>query len=190
MADCVSDTIGGFNAFVERQRLEGLGLRLTTVLFDDRYEVLHRGVPLLAVEPLTGREYFVRGSTALLDAVGRGIGETMMRIMTLPDDEKPRRVVVLIITDGMENASREFTSGQVWSMIADRKRAGWEFFYLGAGLEDLRDAERVGIGRNRSASFDKAQMVQTYSAMSDTIRSFMESGEVREDWDEAIGKRP
>jgi len=191
MSNCVSGTIQGYNRFLDSQKEAGRDwrdLRLTTVLFDDRYETLCRHVPLLDAEPLTEREYFTRGSTALYDAVGRTLRNATERIEDQPQGERPERVVVLIITDGMENASHRFPPDEVKELITGCKRAGWEFFFLGAELENFADAERIGIRADRRSRSSKASMGVNFEAMSQNISHFMRTGTVDEKWADRIDK--
>jgi uncharacterized protein YegL len=189
MSDCTDGTIQGYNRFLEAQKektRDWRDIRLTTVLFDDRYETLCRHIPLCDVERLTARAYFVRGSTALYDAIGRTIRQARERIEDLPQDERPARVVVLLITDGMENASVQYSSDEVKRLIENRRNAGWEFFFLGAELESFADAERIGIASNRRCRVSKSDMPANFCAMSDNIATYLRTGSVDEDWDEKL----
>jgi uncharacterized protein YegL len=191
MHDCVEQTIRGYNRFLENQKEEGndwKDMRLTTVLFDDRYEVLVRAVPLLDTVPLSEREYFVRGNTALLDAVSTTLLGAINRIETSDPSTRPERVVVLIVTDGQENASRNYTTSDVRRLIEDRKRVGWEFFFLGAELENFADADGIGIDAKRQAGFEKGMSEATYRRMSRTIKDYMKTGKVEDDWDNEFKK--
>jgi uncharacterized protein YegL len=188
MGNCVTDTIGGFNAFIDGQRADGTEIRLTTVLFDNEYQVLHHDVPLLQVKKLTKKEYFVRGNTALFDAMGRTITDAIARVGKQEEADAPERVVFLVMTDGMENASQEFTTSAVKALIEDRKRAGWEFFFLGADLDNLQDAENIGVEKNRSTSFSKRSMHDSYVSMSKNVTEYMTTGLVSENWDASFRK--
>lgn len=144
MGGLESDTIGGFNAFLEKQNLlEGKTI-VTTVLFDDRYEILWNGVDAKSVK-LTEKEYYVRGTTALFDAVGKTILDVRRRISTLKKKEEPDEVIMVITTDGMENASREFTRDKVRRLIQQQTGQGWEFIFMGASLDSAREARNMGI---------------------------------------------
>ncbi len=155
MGGLESDTIGGYNALLEKQRAEEGEAILTTVLFDDRVEILHDRMDLREVRNITREEYYVRGCTALLDAVG----ETVERIHTAqkyarPED-RPEKTVVVITTDGMENASRRYTYAEVKRMVERRREADrWEFLFLGANIDAAAEAERFGIDRRRSARYE------------------------------------
>jgi len=146
------DTIGGFNGFVKNQA--GLGeTSLTTVLFDDRYEILHDGVDARKAS-LTREEYFTRGSTALLDAVGRTINDVGRRLGETPEASRPGKVIFVITTDGQENASREFGYGEVRRMITHQtEKYAWEFIFMGANIDVAEEGERLGIRGDRSFAF-------------------------------------
>lgn len=154
MSGVVGDTIGGFNAMIENQKREKGVCRVSTVLFDGQVEVLHNRVDIGAVRPLTDREYFTRGCTALLDAVGRAIKHHVHVQRTLKPDERAEKVVFVIITDGYENASQEFTGPMVKQMIElERDTYGWEFVFLGANIDAALAAESIGICADRAVNF-------------------------------------
>jgi uncharacterized protein YegL len=180
MGDCVADTINGFNGFIGKLRDQAYELKLTTVLFDNQYELLHTSVPIEKVVPLTAHDYYVRGRTALMDAIGRTISESIKRIMMTPESEKPQRIIFLIITDGKENASIEYNANQVRNMIEDRKRSGWEFVFLGAGLEDMEDAEQIGIDKAHRTSFDKKNTENIYFRYGEAVSEYMKSENIQD----------
>ncbi len=154
MAGLESDTIGGFNAFVERQaKLEGETL-VTTVLFDDEYEVLWNGIPAPSAR-LTVNEYYVRGCTALLDAIGKTILDVGMRISHTPEPYRPGKVIFVITTDGYENASREFTYQKIKELIRHQKeKYQWEFIFLGANIDAVKEADNLGIAKEDAYQFE------------------------------------
>lgn len=150
-----SDTIGGFNAMLDKQRKEEGDANITTILFDDGYDKLHDRFPVNHVADLTGRDYQVRGCTALLDAMGRTIHEMALIQKHLPDAEKAEKVIFVITTDGLENASRVYSREQVKSMIQQEKeKYGWEFLFLGANMDAVKEAESFGIAKDRSVTFE------------------------------------
>ena len=165
MRDVVSDTIGGYNSVLERQKeLPGEAL-VTTVLFDHRYELLHDRINLKGVAPITREDYYVRGTTALLDAVGHTITKLDNAQAHTADAERPEKTLVVIITDGLENASREYTLDVVRKLVEAKKEAGWEFLFLGAnidsfssarsfGIDDAHTSNRVNDGRGQRAMFE------------------------------------
>lgn len=154
MAGLESDTIGGFNGFVKRQcEAEGETV-LTTVLFDDEYEVLWQGVDANEVK-LTDKEYYVRGCTALLDAVGKTIAEVGQRLSRTPEEKKPGKVIFVITTDGMENASSEFTYRKVKELIQhQRDKYSWEFIFMGANIDAVQEADNLGISAENAYDFE------------------------------------
>lgn len=141
-----TDAIGGFNGFLAEQRAEPGEARVTVVLFDDRYEVLHESRPIAEVPPLDERTYVPRNTTALLDAVGRTIDELGARLAATPEPQRPGKVIVAILTDGLENASRRYTRQDVFDRIRhQREKYAWEFVYLGANQDAFAEAERLAI---------------------------------------------
>lgn len=157
MGGLESDTIGGFNAFIEKQRnLEGETL-VTTVLFDDRYEILWNGVDAKDVL-LTEKEYYVRGTTALLDAIGKTILDVGHRLARSRDEEGRRKVIFVITTDGLENASREFTREKIKYFIRhQQQKYDWEFIFLGANIDTVKEAGSLGIERHNAYNFEATE---------------------------------
>lgn len=146
MADVADDTIGGFNTFIDSQAKAPGDATLTLRQFDDRHDVVYAGVPVKSAPKLTKQTFQPRGSTALLDAVGKGIDEIGRRLNALPASERPENVIVAIITDGGENASRCFTRTQVFQMIThQRERYNWEFTFIGANQDAIGEAGAIGI---------------------------------------------
>jgi hypothetical protein len=153
MSGLENDTIGGFNGFLKKQCQLGPTL-LTTVLFDDRYEILHNGVDASKVT-LTEKEYFTRGSTALLDAVGKTILDVGFRLSHIPEENRPGKVIFVITTDGLENASKEFTYDKVNDMITlQQKSYHWEFIFMGANIDVARESHKLGIQPDRAFRFE------------------------------------
>ncbi len=152
------DTIGGFNAFLEKQQAEPGKATLTLVQFDsqDPYEVMNKFAPVAEVRRLTRETYVPRARTPLLDAMGRGINDLEESLAKLPAKERPARVVMVVITDGQENASHEFTKGQVEKMIKEKQeKANWQFVFLSADLAAVSDAVQSGVRMCASMAFDK-----------------------------------
>ena len=153
MSGLENDTIGGFNGFLKKQCQLGPTL-LTTVLFDDRYEILHNGVDASKIT-LTEKEYFTRGSTALLDAVGKTILDVGFRLSHIPEENRPGKVIFVITTDGLENASKEFTYDKVNDMITlQQKSYHWEFIFMGANIDVARESHKLGIQPDRAFRFE------------------------------------
>ncbi|MDR3121763.1 MAG: VWA domain-containing protein [Clostridiales bacterium] len=175
MGGLESDTIGGFNAMLAKQQAQPGECRITTVLFDGEYEVLHDRLDLKAVSPITDKEYFVRGNTALLDAVGKTIGKIGNAQKQSKPEYRADKVLFVITTDGMENASREYTYAKVKSQIERQKsRYGWEFIFLGANIDAAEVADSFGIDRSRAQNFhnDSEGVELNYRVVSEAVTSF------------------
>ena len=185
MAGLEKDTIGGFNAMLEKQRRgEGQAL-ISTVLFSNESAVIHDRVDAREVPPLTGREYFVCGCTALLDAVGGAIHHIGNVHKYTREENLPERTLFVITTDGMENASRHYDLRRVRAMIERQKaRYGWEFLFLGANIDAVDTAARLGIDADRAANFHcDAQGTQlNYEAVSDAVSAMRCAAPLRADW--------
>lgn len=152
MSGLESDTIGGFNSFIKKQRELGK-THLTTVLFDDKYEILHNGVDAGTVV-LTEEEYYTRGSTALLDAIGKTILDVGFRISHLNKTNQPDKVIFVITTDGLENSSKEFTYDKIKQMISCQEEVyNWEFIFMGANIDVAKESHKLGIHPSMAFSF-------------------------------------
>lgn len=154
MAHLASDTIGGFNGFIASQKALDGKAALTTVLFDTTWKMLHDGVDIHKIKPMTSSDYMAGGGTAMLDA----IGETINLVQDRHDDmgsEKPEKVIFVITTDGEENSSRKFNKAQIEKMIKHQTNGhGWEFMFLGANMDSVKEAASLGINSNRSVTYD------------------------------------
>lgn len=147
MNSITDDAIGSFNAFLaEQQKLKGKAL-LTLILFDDKYDIVHNGIDIQDIKPLDKNTYVPRGMTALLDAIGKTINSVRERINNMPEDQRPEKVLVGILTDGHENASHEYNRNAIMKLI-DEKDEGWEFLYLAANQDAIREGSSIGIGMN------------------------------------------
>ena len=146
-----ADTIGGFNAMIEKEKKLGIDVRVTTVLFNDKIDRLYEHRAIQSVRPLTERTYETGGTTALLDAVG----ETILRMeQSGAADRQGTKVIVVIITDGMENASTEFTKAKVKELISDKQeKAGWDFIYLGANIDAAEEADAIGVRKANAVTY-------------------------------------
>ena len=181
MAGLESDTIGGFNSMLQKQREVEGECRITTVLFDNRYELLHDRIDIRAVSPMTEKEYRVGGSTALLDAIGRTIHKLAGVQKNTAEEYRAESVMFVIITDGQENASREFSPDKIKSMIQmEKEKYGWEFVFLGANIDAVETAGRFGIAADRAADYlaDGAGTRLNFRMMSETVAAFRETGAV------------
>ena len=154
MAGLEEDTIGGFNAMIEKQKGEHGEAYVSTVLFDNYTDVIHDRVDIQNIEPMTRKEYYVRGCTALLDAVGKAIHHIGNVHKYAREEARPEKTLFVITTDGMENASREYTYDRLKGMIERQKeKYGWEFLFLGANIDAAKEAARFGIGADRAANY-------------------------------------
>lgn len=155
MQNLSQDTIGGYNSFVAQQREKEGSATITTVLFDDKYEKIFDSVPLDEVPELTSKEYYARGTTALLDAVGKTIMSTLGRMERDGVCPARRSVIVLIMTDGLENASREYSREMVKRLIEETtKEYKWQFVFMGANIDSVSEAQSIGIAASNAHDFD------------------------------------
>jgi uncharacterized protein YegL len=185
MAGLEGDTIGGYNALLKKQRVEPGEVVVTTVLFDDRYELLHDRINIKGILPITAKEYFVGGSTALLDAIGKTIHKIGNVMQHTCEEQRPGKVMFVITTDGMENASREYTYERIKKMI-ERQKAnyGWEFIFLGANIDAVSTAARCGIDADRTANFhaDSEGMRLNYQVVSEAVSEFRANRPLEAGW--------
>ena len=170
-----SDTIGGYNAMIDRQKEEPGDVYVSTVLFDDRREVIHDRTPIDEVAPITSKEYYVRGCTALLDAVGSAIHHIGNVHKYAREEDRPEKTVFVITTDGMENSSRIYTYSKVKEMVErQQNRYRWEFIFLGANIDAIGEANRMGIRTDRATNYkhDSQGTKISYDAVSKAVSSF------------------
>lgn len=192
MSGLESDTIGGFNSMLSKQQTESGECRITTILFDNQYEVLHDRIEIKAVNPITEHEYFVRGQTALLDAIGNTISKIGSVQKNTAEAYRANKVLFVITTDGMENASREYNYDKIKAMIDYQKsKYGWEFLFLGANIDAVDVASRFGVDKSRAQSFhnDSDGIALNYEVLSQTVAMFREApqGEaLSDDWSAPI----
>ena len=154
MSGLEKDTIGGFNSMLEKQKKEEGDAVISTILFDDRTEVLHDRLRIEEVGPLTEKEYYVRGCTALLDAVGGAIDHIKKERKSMPKKDRPDKTIFIITTDGMENSSTRYNYKQIKKMIEKRKTKGWEFLFLGANIDAVAEAAKFGISEQRAVKYE------------------------------------
>jgi len=149
-----TDAIGGFNAFLAQQQTEPGELRMTIVLFNHEIETIHARVPVAEVKPLDERSYVPSGTTALHDAFGRTIDELGQRLSATPEPERPGQVIVALLTDGLENASRDYTLKQIRQRVKrQQERYGWVFLFLAAGQDAVLEGEKLAIPAEQAFSF-------------------------------------
>ena len=188
MSGLEADTIGGFNSMIEKQKREDGEAYISAVLFDDQTEVLYDRVPVDRVEPMNDRQYYVRGCTALLDALGGAIHHIANVHKYARSEDIPEKTLFIITTDGMENSSRRYTYGRVKDMVEhEKEKYGWEFLFLGANIDAIDVAGRFGIGADRALNYecDSIGTALNYQVLSETISAVRRS-ESRADMDAAI----
>lgn len=191
MCGLEADTIGGYNAMLEKQKKEAGEAIVTTVLFDDQYELLHDRIDLRGIAPITDREYYVRGSTALLDAIGK----TIQKIANIQKRTAPEfradRVLFVITTDGHENASREYSYSKVKALLErQKKQYGWEFLFLGANIDAIATAQRFGIEADRAVDYhaDGEGTQLNYQVLSETVSCVRAGAPIKETGNSALKK--
>ena len=189
MAGLEDDTIGGFNAMIEKQKQEPGEALVSTVLFDNESEVIHDRVNIQEIEPMTRKEYYVRGCTALLDAVGSAIHHIGNVHKYAREEDRPEKMLFVITTGGMENASRKYTYDRLKTMIERQKeKYGWEFLFLGANIDAAREAARFGISADRTANYhaDSEGTTVIYEAVSEAVCNVRASRPMTADWKKKV----
>jgi len=191
MAGLESDTIGGFNSMIARQKkVDGRAL-VSTVLFSGSSEVIHDRVDLRKIEPMTERDYRVGGSTALIDAIGGAIHHIGIVHKYAREEDRPEHTIFVITTDGMENSSHLYSSDEVKRMVRhEKEKYGWEFLFLGANIDAVETAAHFGISRDRAVNFhnDAVGQALNYSAVGDAVRALRTCEPLTERWKERIEK--
>ena len=185
MAGLEGDTIGGFNAMIEKQKSEPGEALVSTVLFDNDCELIHDRVDIQNIEPMTRKEYYVRGCTALLDAVGGAIHHIGNVHKYAREEDRPEKTLFVITTDGMENASRKYSYDRLKAMIQrQQEKYGWEFIFLGANIDAAKEAARFGISEDRAANYhaDSKGTAVVYEAVSEAVCSVRASKPMSADW--------
>lgn len=189
MSGLESDTIGGFNGMIAQHRSEGGDVLVSTVLFDHENEVIHDRVRIADVPVLTSKEYYTRGSTALLDAMGGAIHHIRNVHKYARPEDRPARTMFIITTDGMENASTRYTADQVRAMVKrQEEKAGWEFIFLGANIDAVQAAGGLGIRAKNAVEFscDAAGIRENFQTLSCMTSMFVGTGVVADGWQEKI----
>ena len=185
MAGLEKDTIGGFNSMIAKQRKEPGEAYVSTILFDNHREVIHDRVDIHKIQPMTQEQYYVRGSTALLDAVGNSIRHIANVHKYAREEDRPEKTLFIITTDGMENASREYSYERVRKMIEhEKEKYGWEFIFLGANIDAAKEAARFGISEDRAANYhaDSTGTAVIYEAMSEVVGNVRACRPMNADW--------
>jgi len=185
MSGLEGDTIGGYNAMLSKQQKEPGEAIVTTVLFDDNYELLHDRINIKGIRPITEKEYYVGGYTALLDAIGKTIQKISNVQKHTSEDQRADKVVLVITTDGMENASREYTYAMIKKMVERQKeKFGWEIIFLGANIDAIDTAARFGISADRAANYhaDGEGTRLNYEALSQVVSEVRANRPVADSW--------
>ncbi|MBR1442996.1 MAG: VWA domain-containing protein [Firmicutes bacterium] len=176
MGGLESDTVGGFNSMMEKQKKIGESAFVSTILFDDEFEVLHNRLPIEKIEKMTDEQYFVRGCTALLDAIGRSIEHISDIHSNMDENERPNKTIFVITTDGMENSSKMYSYDKIKEMIKrQQKKYDWEFIFIGANIDSVAEADRIGIKKERAVNYvsDNIGTSTLYAGISKAVCSFM-----------------
>lgn len=172
MSGLEADTIGGYNSMLTKQKEEPGEALISTVLFDDRTEVLHDRISLADIRPMTGEQYYVRGCTALLDALGGAVHHIGTVHKYCREEDRPEKTIFIITTDGMENSSRIYTYDKVKKMVERQKeRYGWEFLFLGANIDAIAAAGQFGIQPSRAVNYesDSSGTQLNFQVVSETV---------------------
>ncbi len=189
MSGLEQDTIGGFNSMITKQKREAGEAIISTVLFDNTSEVIHDRVDIQKIEPMTDKHYYVRGCTALLDAIGGAIHHIGNVHKYARDEDRPEHTMFIITTDGMENASHHYSSDRVKQMIERQKvKYGWEFLFLGANIDAVETAGNFGIDADRAVNYhsDSEGTALNYEVLSEAICAVRCSRPLEAKWKERI----
>ena len=190
MAGLESDTIGGFNSFIEKQKDVDGECLVSTVLFNQASTVIHDRVSLGKIEKMTRKDYLASGTTALIDALGDAIHHIQNVHKYIREEDVPEQTIFIIITDGLENASTHYSSKEVKEMVSRQKEAGWEFLFLGANIDAVETAKHYGIDEKRTVDFvcDEAGVAGNFDCLGKTIRQARICKQVDADWADSIKK--
>ena len=191
MSGLEKDTIGGFNSLIDKQKQEKGDAIISTVLFDHEQEVLHDRKDLMNIKPLTEKDYYVRGSTALLDAIGNAIHHIGNVHKYARKEDVPNKTLFIITTDGMENASRKYTYEKVNKMIKrQQEKYNWEFIFLGANIDAIAVASKMGISEERAANFicDEKGTELNYQVLNEAVAQVRQAKWLKANWKEQIEK--
>ncbi|MBO4880810.1 MAG: VWA domain-containing protein [Firmicutes bacterium] len=188
MAGLESDTIGGFNALIEKQKKEDGKAFVTTVLFDNQQKTVHDRVSLAEVAPMTEKEYYVGGSTALLDAVGDAVTHIEKVHRYIRPEDVPEHTMVVITTDGMENSSRRWRASEVKKLVEKKKEEGWEFLFLGANIDAVSEAARFGIDADKAVRYcnDPAGVQKNFAGVARAMSCMRAGARLDASWKEEI----
>lgn len=185
MSGLESDTIGGYNSMLKKQKPEQGEAVVTTVLFDDNYQLLHDRINIKGVSLITEKDYFVRGATALLDAIGKTIQKIANAQKHTMEELRPDKTIFVITTDGMENSSCEYSYEKIRKMVeTEKEKYGWEFIFLGANIDAISTAAKFGIGADRAANYnaDSKGTMLNYNVVSCAVSELRASGKINDEW--------
>ena len=184
MAGLEGDTIGGFNAMVEKQKKDAGACWVSTVLFSNDSQVVHDRLPLEKVPPMTDKEYFVGGCTALLDAIGGAVKHIETIHKYARPEDVPEHTLFVITTDGMENASRKYGSDEVKKLIQQKQEEGWEFLFLAANIDAVETAKKFGISEDRAVDYtpDAMGTQLNYEVVGEAVASLRASRPLAKSW--------
>jgi len=189
MSGLEADTIGGFNSMIEKQKKEEGEALVSTVLFSNSSKVIHDRVDLQKIEPMTDRQYYVGGCTALIDAIGDAIHHIGNVHKYAREEDRPEHTIFIITTDGMENASRHYTSDEVKAMVKRQTgKYGWEFLFLAANIDAVETAAHFGIAEDRAVTFinDRAGQALNYAEVSEAVRTVRSCAPLTREWKRRI----
>lgn len=191
MSGLEKDTIGGFNSLIEKQKKQNGKCYVSTVLFDHETQVIHDRVELADIKPMTEEDYFVRGCTALIDAIGGAIHHIKNIHKYARKEDVPEHTMFVIITDGYENASKKYSSDQVKKMIEhEKEQYGWEFLFIGANIDAVETAKHFGINEDRAVNYhaDELGTEVVYDTISDAFCNLRASMPLSDNWSNKINK--
>jgi len=188
MGGLEADTIGGFNGMIEKQKKEEGEAYVSTILFYNESEVIHDRVKLSEIRPMTEEDYYVRGCTALLDAIGDAVKHISNIHKYARPEDVPAHTMFVITTDGMENASRRYTYKEIKKLIGKQKELGWEFLFIGANIDAVEVAERVGISKERTANYvsDSVGTSMVFQALAAPISAMRKNEAISREWAETL----
>ena len=188
MSGLESDTIGGFNAMINKQKKESGKALVSTVLFDDVSEVIYDRLPIDKIEPMTDKQYYVSGCTALIDAIGCAVHHIETVHKYIRKEDLPEHTIFVITTDGMENASHIYSSDKVKKMIEKKKGSGWEFLFIGANIDAVETASHFGISKDRAVNYhaDKEGSAILYDSVCEAVGNFRNHAPISANWSKKI----
>ncbi len=188
MSGLESDTIGGYNSFLDKQKETEGECLVSTVLFNQHSKVIHDRVDIREVEHLQKEDYFASGTTALIDALGDSIHHIRNVHKYIRKEDVPSQTIFVIITDGLENASSRYSSSEVKKMVAQQKEKGWEFLFLGANIDAVETAKKYGIDEEHASDYlcDRQGISNNFSALAASISESRVCGKVSDNWKAAI----